>query len=484
MNEKNKKFNVELHINIKSYINEFKDLFLVSSTKEIFSKKFLFTQQNKDSFIISYPNINNKNISNASKETTEIISSQKLKELIKIFPLIKIISYIKYDETKNSFYLCNAFKHQKELNIYKPENCERLWKLLRQKELNIINQGDIIKLGYISLKFDKIFFAQEKNDDKSSYGNINIIQEKKVSFSSKSSSNENEKFCRICFQKGSGPFPGNRDRELDPLISVCKCIDSMKYVHLSCLKNKINLNIYKKYYKHHDIYLFQNYNCDICLATYPKYIIIDNKKLNLLDIDVSNYDNYAICDMIKFEEKNDYIFRVGFLVIHFGENDTIKFGRKKENDVVFNDLSISGNHCELISQNGNLFLKDVGSSYGCLKYVQNEFEINGENDEMNYTFISGSNKYEINLVKNESVFNFSCFNFIKNLFENKCCSNSFNDKGSVDVINNLINDDNNEQNKIIEEYKTGNSKCKYFEQFEDCDSYNDFIMDVENEKIF
>ena len=258
----------------------------------------------------------------------------------------------------------------------------------------------------------------------------------------------------------------------------------MKYVHLSCLKNKINLNIYKKYYKHHDIYLFQNYNCDICLATYPKYIIIDNKKLNLLDIDVSNYDNYAICDMIKFEEKNDYIFRVGFLVIHFGENETIKFGRKKENDVVFNDLSISGNHCELISQNGNLFLKDVGSSYGCLKYVQNEFEINGENDEMNYTFISGSNKYEINLVKNESVFNFSCFNFIKNLFENKCCSNSFNDKGSVDVINNLINDDNNEQNKIIEEYKTGNSKCKYFEQFEDCDSYNDFIMDVENEKIF
>ena len=280
MNEKNKKFNVELHINIKSYINEFKDLFLVSSTKEIFSKKFLFTQQNKDSFIISYPNINNKNISNASKETTEIISSQKLKELIKIFPLIKIISYIKYDETKNSFYLCNAFKHQKELNI--------------------INQGDIIKLGYISLKFDKIFFAQEKNDDKSSYGNINIIQEKKVSFSSKSSSNENEKFCRICFQKGSGPFPGNRDRELDPLISVCKCIDSMKYVHLSCLKNKINLNIYKKYYKHHDIYLFQNYNCDICLSTYPKYIIIDNKKLNLLDIDVSNYDNYAIFDMIKF----------------------------------------------------------------------------------------------------------------------------------------------------------------------------------------
>ena len=484
MNEKNKKFNVELHINIKSYLNEFKELFLISSSKEIFSKKFIFTQQNKDSYIVSYPNINSKNISNIPKETIEIVNSQKLKELIKIFPLIKIISYIKYDEIRNSFYLCNAFRYQKELSIYKPENCERLWKLLPQKELNIINQGDIIKLGYLSLKFDKIFFAQNKSENKSSNGNVNIIQEKKGSFSSKSSSNENEKFCRICFQKGTGPLPGSKEWGIDPLISVCKCSDSMKYVHLSCLKNKINLNIYKKHYKHHDIYLFQNYNCDICLATYPKYIMIDNKKLSLLDIDVSNYDNYAICDMIKFEEKNEYIFRVGFLVIHFKENEIIKFGRKKENDVVFNDLSISGNHCELISQNNNLFLRDVGSSYGCLKYVQNEFEINGENDEIYYIFISGNNKYEINLVKNENIFDFNCFNFLKNLFDNKCCSNSFNDKGSIDVINNFINEEIIEPNKILEENRTGNSKCKYLEQFEDCDCYNDFIMNVDNEKIF
>ena len=483
MKDKNKKFNVELHFNIKSYLNDFKDLFLVSSTKELYSNKFIFSQQNKDSFIVTYPNIIDKNISNALKEKTEIINPQKLKELIKIFPTMKIISYIKFDESKYTFYLCNAFKYQKELNIYKPDNCERLWKLLPQQDLNIINQGDIIKLGYISLKFDKIFFSQKKDNDKYSYGNINIIQEKKVSFSSKASSNENEKFCRICFQKGSVPMPGSRDWELDPLISVCKCADSMKFVHLSCLKNKINLNIYKKHYKHHDIYLFQNYNCEICLATYPKYIIIDNKKINLLDIDVSNYDNYALCDMIKFEEKNDYIFRVGYLVIHFVENEIIKFGRKKENDVIFNDLSVSGNHCELTYQNGNLFLKDVGSSYGCLKYVQNEFEISGENKEMNYVFISGNNKFEINLVKNENIFSFNCFNFLKNLFENKCCSNSFNDKGSVDVINNIINEDINEHNKILEENKTGSSKYKYFEQFEDCDSYNDYIMDIDNEKI-
>ena len=476
MKEKNKKFNVELHINLKTYLKDFKDLFLLKSTKEQSSKKYVFSQQTKELYIISYQ-------TKEAKETTEIIISQKLKEIIKNFPLIKIISYIKFDEEKNSFIFCNSFKYQKKQNIYKPENCERLWKLLPQQDLHLISEKDIIKLGYISLKFDTIFFSKNKSVNNDNNVNINIIQEKNSSFSSKLSDNtENEKFCRICFQKGLGPKSMNRDSDIDPLISVCKCADSMKYVHLSCLKNKINLNIYKKHYKYYDIYLFQNYNCEICLSTYPKYIIIDNNKINLLDIDASDYNNYVICDMIKYDEKNDYNFRIGFLVIHFGDNDVIKFGRKKENDVVFNDLSISGFHCELISNNGYLYLKDVGSSYGCLKYIRNEIEICGENDELiKNIFISGNNKFIVNLVKNEALFNFDCVNFIKNLlFDNKCCSSSVNDKGDVDVNYN-INDDN-ENNNNPEENKTGNSKMKYFEKFEDCDSYNDYVINVDNDK--
>ena len=472
MKEKNKKFNVELHINLKSYSNEFKDLFLLTSKKEISTKKYVFTQQNKELYIILYPN----------KNTTDIIVSQKLKDIITNYPSIKIISYIKYDENKNSFVFCNSFKYQKKLNIYKPDNCERLWKLLPQQELNLISQNDIIRLGYISLKFDKICFSKNKNYNNDNNINVSIIKEKNGFISSKFS--EEEKFCRICFQKGFEPKIGNKDNEIDPLISVCKCEDSMKYVHLSCLKNKINLNIYKKHYKYYDIYLFQNYNCEICLETYPKYIIIDNKKIHLLDIDISNYDNYIICDMIKFDEKNDYVFRIGFLFIHFEEESVIKFGRKKENDVVFNDLSISGYHCELISNNGNIYIKDVGSSYGCLKYVKQDLVINGENEEIiNNVFIAGNSKLEVNLVKNEALFNFDCVNFFLNLFDNKCCSSSVNDKSDVDVINNInenvINEDNNGN---LEESKTGNTKSKYFEKFEDFDSYNDYVINIDNEK--
>ena len=44
--------------------------------------------------------------------------------------------------------------------------------------------------------------------------------------------------CRICFQSESDIN--------NPLIAPCKCSGTMKYIHLSCLKNSVNLKINKK----------------------------------------------------------------------------------------------------------------------------------------------------------------------------------------------------------------------------------------------
>ena len=462
MNGKNKNFNVELHVNLKTYLNDFKNLFLISGAKEIENKNYIFTKKEKELYIISYENEN-------KKEKKEIILKQKMKEILKNNPSIKIISYIKYNEIEQSFIFYNSFKYQKIQKIYNPENCERLWKLLPKDKLNIIQEKDIIKLGYISLKFDKIYFSNKSNENQNfipsseNLENINIISEKNLKINSKNN------FCRLCYQKGGQ----------DPLICACRCTDSMKYVHLSCLKNKINSNIYMKHYKYHDIYLFQNYNCDICLETYPKYLIIDNNRINLINIDVSNYTNYIICDMIKFDEKKEYIFHIGYIVLHFENEVNIKIGRKKDNDIIFNDLSISGNHCELICKNNEIYIKDLDSKYGCLKYIQNKIEINPElNNELDI-FISGNTKFEVNLIKNETIFNIECLSFFRNLFDNKCCGNNFNDKGDVDVNNNIKEENINEDNK---ESTEENFKIKYFEKFEDYDSYNDYIINMDDDK--
>ena len=186
----------------------------------------------------------------------------------------------------------------------------------------------------------------------------------------------------------------------DPLICPCKCNGSMKFVHLTCLKNNINLKIHKKHDKYYDMYLFQNYNCEICLATFPKYLIIKNKKINLLEIELSNYKNYALCDLIQYDENNDYIYHIGYLVLRLENEIPIKIGRKKENNVIFNDLSISGYHCELLVQNNILYLKDLGSKYGSMKYIRNKHDIQLGNI---IELISGKYKFEFNLIKKESI---------------------------------------------------------------------------------
>jgi hypothetical protein len=259
----------------------------------------------------------------------------------------------------------------------------------------------------------------------------------------------------------------------------------MKFVHLSCLKNSINIKIHKKHEKYYDIYLYQNYNCEICLSTFPKYLIIKNKKINLLDIDTSNYSNYALCDLIQYDEKNDYIYHIGYLVIRLENNISLKFGRKKENDVVFNDLSISGNHCELICQNNNIFLKDLGSKYGTMKYIQNEYEVKIE-DKVD--LISNKYKFEFNVIKKESFLYSIDFlgigEFIKVFFDNKCCGSSSKDKGDYDVFNNNDNiiDKNHNYNDSEEnkDNRITNAKMKYYEKFKDFDSYNDYIINMDN----
>ena len=477
----NKKYNIELQIDLITSLNNPKDLFLINS-EEITSEKLFFSHKDNELFVINYINEN-------SEEKIEIVTRKKMMDILKTCTQAKIILYIKYNEQSNSFSIFNSYKYQKMKNLYKAENCERIWKLFDKDENNEIKEEDIIKIGHLRLKFDKIFFENNQNKD------INNNHKTESLFSSNKNNNNNDingkniiyntepnetHYCRICYQK--------EINKNDPLICPCKCYGSMKFVHLSCLKNSINLKIHKKHDKYYDMYLFQNYNCEICLATFPKYLIIKNKKINLIEIDISNYKKYALCDLIQYDEKNDYIFHIGYLVIRLDDSISLKIGRKKENDIIFNDLSISGIHCELICQNNTLYLKDLGSKYGTMKYIQNEYEIKvGDYIKL----ISDKYKFELNLIKKEAFLNLGFLgDFFQNIFEYKCCGCSSKDKGNYEVLNNSINNINSKNSNIDKnvsndrednkEKRITNEKMKYYEKFKDFDSYNDYIINMDN----
>ena len=480
MNENNSKnFKVELQINLITNLNYTNDLFLIESI-EIMNEKKIFSEKEKELFIINYKN-------NNLEEKIEIVTKDNILKILQYNPKLKIILYVKYNEKSYSYTLINSYKYQQLKNIYKAENCERIWKLFNKEELYEIQEEDIIKIGHLRLKFDKIYFKDENKENKNILNDDNFGSSISIDQNNNNNISENNfihdtepnetHYCRICYQR--------EINKNDPLICPCKCYGSMKFVHLSCLKNSINIKIHKKHEKYYDIYLYQNYNCQICLSTFPKYLIIKNKKINLLDIDTSNYSNYALCDLIQYDEKNDYIYHIGYLVLRLESNISLKFGRKKENDVIFNDLSISGNHCELICQNNNIFLKDLGSKYGTMKYIQNEYEVKiGDKVDL----ISNKYKFEFNVIKKESFLYSIDFlgigEFIKVFFDNKCCGSSSKDKGDYDVFNNNDNiiDKNHNYNDSEEnkDNRITNAKMKYYEKFKDFDSYNDYIINMDN----
>ena len=47
-----------------------------------------------------------------------------------------------------------------------------------------------------------------------------------------------EKICRICFE-------GSNDM-INPLVSLCKCMGTVKYIHFECLKDWISKNVVKR----------------------------------------------------------------------------------------------------------------------------------------------------------------------------------------------------------------------------------------------
>ena len=122
-----------------------------------------------------------------------------------------------------------------------------------------------------------------------------------------------------------------------------------------------------------------------------------------------------------------------------------------------------------------------------MKYIQNEYEINmGDSTQL----ISDKYKFALNLVKKKNFINLGFLGeFLDNLFEYRCCGCSSKDKGNYDVFSNSINNSNNVDKKLSNgrednnKDRITNEKMKYYEKFKDFDSYNDYVINMDNSEF-
>ena len=110
------------------------------------------------------------------------------------------------------------------------------------------------------------------------------------------------------------------------MISPCKCIGSVKYVHILCLKkwfyNKININ------SHNPVIsiLWDEFKCEICKTPFPLSIPYEDKIYKLLEFNEMEDKNTLKKKILTLEylsTDNDYNSPKGIFIIDFSKNKKI-----------------------------------------------------------------------------------------------------------------------------------------------------------------
>ena len=171
------------------------------------------------------------------------------------------------------------------------------------KKSSIMN---INKIGMNNFQLDA-FNEQENNflDIKPNVSNIGSIK-KFQNFRRKKVNS-----CRICLCE---------DNSIEnPLINPCKCIGSVKYIHLECLKTWLSSKILCKKFNYLIVYSLRYIECEICKYKICEKVKVNNKLFELIDIEYPT-DNYIILETFSKEKKDSRFL----YIIHLNEAKSIK----------------------------------------------------------------------------------------------------------------------------------------------------------------
>ena len=252
----------------------------------------------------------------------------------------------------------NDYEIDNEYNITTPNSA---WFLMRKEFLDDkmneynLREGDILKIGRISIRIKMIKFSKSSNDNKNKNTDNNNISintdfsqnlkeikheqnnlKKNLEINETDTKSEN-KACRICYN----------DDETDdnPLVQPCICSGSMKYIHLSCLKTWINtsVNIKLESTEYCNIYAYKPAECELCKTKFPDFVRHKNRLYEVLDF-YNDFSSFLIFECLTADKtQNKYIYVVNLDI----PSNRINIGRGHSSNIILNDISVSRLHCFL-----------------------------------------------------------------------------------------------------------------------------------------
>ena len=168
--------------------------------------------------------------------------------------------------------------------------------------------------------------------------------------------------CKICCCEDSEPN--------NPLISPCKCIGSMRLIHLECLRRWLKSKISSRSSGVVTSYFWSDFSCELCKSLLPNSVKHNEKNLDLITI---NYPTtpYMVLEDIRPDGNEFQILHV----VDLSPGMTANVGRGHNCDIRLSDISVSRNHAKVRFIRGKFYIQDTKSKFGTLLNVKGKLDL-------------------------------------------------------------------------------------------------------------
>jgi hypothetical protein len=270
---------------------------------------------------------------------------------------------LKQDQSSLSIQMESSISPSTLIKIYEldnefvisPSHTQPIYLPLSQTKQNLnkglkLCEGDILKLGLITLKVKKIQTISVENSEKV----ITLDAEESL---------KSDPSCRICFTSNTS--------NVNPLISLCSCQGSVSLTHLHCLKTWIMSKATKKINTFSTSFIWDKLECEICKDKLPFSFIYQGISFDLISLSLPQKP------FLLMEERRLKTFPY---ILHLvtPQGSPISVGRGVDNDVVINHSSVSRDHV-LIELGEDFYVRDLNSKFGTLALVTKSLVV-GRND--------------------------------------------------------------------------------------------------------
>lgn len=202
--------------------------------------------------------------------------------------------------------------------------------------------------------------------------------------------------CRICLS--------DVQEKENPFVSPCKCMGTLKYVHIKCLQSWIHAKSNSS--QNASVFIQKHIECELCKIKYPSKFKSGGQIYDLVDLHKPENQPYILLELLNSNIKNN---QFGHTILTVGEKKDFEIGRSHDCCLRIQDISVSRLHAILHYDKGKLYLKDVKAKFGSLILIQEPLPITQELNNIKVQFGRTLIQFKFKNSRNcMSIFN--CFN--------------------------------------------------------------------------